>query len=353
MVLSGFGALLFAMAGGDGQLALKGFDPVELIDGREVAGERALFVDHGPFRYLFVSEDNRDLFLDAPERWGIQWDGACGRMGPLSGMGMPDRFAVWNDRIWVFASDQCRTGFLKAPEKLQPPDDAAPAPDDAAKAAGQALLEKAAAAFGDLAALDALKSIHLHAKLESVSGTTLYEGTRDLWFAFPGRYRFEEAWGGRGYGHAVSGAAAKRFSPEEELPLGAVSTKVALREALQQPLWIARERKNLLAVPAGSDTVEGQPVELVTVHAAQQNVTLAIDAKSGRLVELRHLALTARGYAPLVRRVTGWQTIGKLTLPVRLQSVSAGGLADDSVKGEPQLELDVALDEQLFALPAK
>ncbi|MBL8842317.1 MAG: hypothetical protein JNL90_12405 [Planctomycetes bacterium] len=353
MVLSGFGALLIGLARGDGQLALKGFDPIELIDGREVPGERELFIDHGAFRYLFASEENRDLFLDAPERWGIQWDGACGRMGPLSGMGAPDRFAVWNERIWVFASDQCRAGFLKAPDKLQPPDEAPPAHDDAAKAAGQALLEKAAAAFGDVAALDALKSVHLHATLEAVSGTTLYEGTRDLWFAFPARYRFEESWGGRGYGHAVSGAAAKRFSPEEELPLGAVSTKVALREALQQPLWIARERKNLLAVPAGSDTVDGRAVELVTVHAAQHNVTLALDAKSGRLVELRFLALTSRGYAPVVRRVTGWQTAGKLTLPVRLQEVALNGLADDSVKGETQLELDVALDEQLFAPPAK
>ncbi|MBM4013781.1 MAG: hypothetical protein FJ293_02315 [Planctomycetes bacterium] len=101
---------------------LRGLDPIELIDGREVEGAPELAVDHGGFRYHFISEDTRELFLADPERYGVQWDGACGRMGPLSGVGHPDRFAVWNERIWLFASDQCRTGFLKSPEKLQPID---------------------------------------------------------------------------------------------------------------------------------------------------------------------------------------------------------------------------------------
>lgn len=340
-------------AADEAMLVLKGFDPVELIDGREVEGDEAWSATHGTCRYRFVSEDNRDLFLSDPERWGVQWDGACGRMGPLSGRGAVDRFAVWNDRIWLFASDACRTGFLKAPEKLQPLDEAPPEGDAAAQAAGRALLDKAAAACGDAAALDALTSIHLRQRLAATSGGATSEGTRDVWLAFPGRYRFEESWGGQPYGHALSAGAAKQFDRSGEWALGPVSTTAAQRDALHHPLWLLRERANVIAVPAGTDTIDGQPVELVTVHAAKQNVTVALDAKSGRLVELRWSGLTARGIAPIVARVTEWRPVGKLVLPVRVQTVAAGGLEGDYVAGETMVELDVALDEKLFAPPAR
>ncbi|MSR48367.1 MAG: hypothetical protein EXS13_15120 [Planctomycetes bacterium] len=332
--------LVLAALATESQLVLKGFDPIELIDGREVEGHAKLDVEHGAFRYRFVSEDNRDLFLAEPEQWGVQWDGACGRMGPLSGTGSPDRFAVWDSRIWVFASDPCRAGFLKAPEKLQPIDQDPPGADDAAKAAGQALLEKAAAACGDVAALDALKSVHVRSELKTTSGGAEFLGTRDLWFAFPGSYRFEAAWDGKGYGHALAAGVATRFEPGETQPLGTVSTTAVEREALRHPLWILRERENLLAVPAGTDTVLGRPVELVTVHAARQNVTLALDVRSGHILELRHTGLTPRGIAPVVRRITRWKPAGKLTLPVRIQAVGVDGLADDNVSGEPTIEVD-------------
>ena len=345
--------LVIGAIAAESQLVLKGLDPIELIDGREVEGDAALTVEHGTYLYRFVSEDNRDLFLSEPEKWGVQWDGACGRMGPLSGTGAPDRFAVWDGRIWLFASDQCRAGFLKAPEKLLPIDQEAPVADEAAKAAGQALLEKAAAACGDLAAFDTLKSVHVRSPLKTTSGGADFLGTRDLWFEYPGSYRFEEAWGGKGYGHAIAAGAATRFEPGEVQPLGTVSTTTVAREALRHPLWILRERKQLVAVPAGSDTVLGQPVELVTVHAAKQNVTLALDAKSGRILELRHTGLTSRGVALAVRRITSWLEAGKLTLPARIQSVGVDGLIHDNVSGEPTIELDVALADGHFGVAGR
>ncbi len=322
-----------APCGTDATLVLRGLDPVELVDGREVEGAEELAADHGGFRYRFISEDTRELFLADPERYGVQWDGACGRMGPLSGIGDADRFAVWNERIWLFASDQCRTGFLKAPEKLQPIDEAPPAADDAAKAAGQALLEQAAAALGDLQALDQLKGVQIHQLLKTTSAGTDWHGTRDVWFAFPDSYRFEEAWSGKGYGHAIAGTTATRFEPNARQVLGKVSTTAVQREAARHPLWIVKNRRQLLAVPAGQDTVLGQPALLVTVHHAGQNVTLALDAKSSRVVELRHTGLASRGVAPVVRRVTAWQPVGKLRLPARIQTVGVDGVVDDTVVG--------------------
>jgi hypothetical protein len=38
---------------------LKGFDPVELVDGREVKGLENLSVARGKYRYLFANEANK------------------------------------------------------------------------------------------------------------------------------------------------------------------------------------------------------------------------------------------------------------------------------------------------------
>jgi hypothetical protein len=40
-----------------------------------------------------------------PERFAVQMGGGCGRMGPLSGSCSPERFAVHDGRIDIFASD--------------------------------------------------------------------------------------------------------------------------------------------------------------------------------------------------------------------------------------------------------
>lgn len=346
-------ALPAAPARDGADLALRGLDPIELIDGREVDGDESLAATHAGYAYRFVSEENRELFLSEPERWGIQWDGACGRMGPLSGRGHPDRFAVWDGRIWVFASDSCREGFLKAPEKLQPPDEEPPAADEAALARGRELLERAVAALGGAQAFDAVPCVHLKSELATRSGTTDYHGTREAWFGAPGCYRFEESWGGPAYGHAIGRGGAKRIDESGEARLGAVSAVAVEREALHHPIGLLRARHGLIAAAAGSDTVEGKAVDLVALHGARHVVTLALDAASGRPVELRFLALTSRGYAPVVRRITAWKRAGALELPVRVQGVGANGLADDSVAGEVSVSLDAPVAPEFFAPPAQ
>lgn len=102
---------------------LKGFDPIELIDGREVAGSESISITRGRYRYLFATEANKRKFEKSPEEHQIQLGGGCGRMGSLSGAGNPDRYYVFDWRIYIFASEQCRNGFKAAPEKhLEAPD---------------------------------------------------------------------------------------------------------------------------------------------------------------------------------------------------------------------------------------
>src|SRR5262245_27119561 len=72
--------------------ALKGFDPVSLTQGKEVAGKDDLSVARGRYRYYFASAASKAAFEKDPARYEIQLAGACARMGPLSGLGSPDRF---------------------------------------------------------------------------------------------------------------------------------------------------------------------------------------------------------------------------------------------------------------------
>jgi hypothetical protein len=55
-----------AAAAADTRLALRGLDPVLLVDGREELGKPEIVASHGPFRYQFVSEPNRAKFQANP-----------------------------------------------------------------------------------------------------------------------------------------------------------------------------------------------------------------------------------------------------------------------------------------------
>ncbi|MCI0523828.1 MAG: hypothetical protein L0Y75_01065, partial [Acidobacteria bacterium] len=115
-LMMGLLAIVFLMTGVVAQsvkvvTALKGFDPIELADNREVKGLENLSVARGKYRYLFASEANKKLFEKSPDRYQIQMGGGCGRMGSLSGVGNPDRYYVFDRRIYIFASEQCRNSF--------------------------------------------------------------------------------------------------------------------------------------------------------------------------------------------------------------------------------------------------
>ena len=99
---------------------LGGLDPVVLAGGEEAAGKADLWADHAGYRYRFVSTATRQRFLADPDRYGIQLGGACAFMagdGAPPGSGDPDRFLVHDGRIYIFATEGCRTGFRADPQR--------------------------------------------------------------------------------------------------------------------------------------------------------------------------------------------------------------------------------------------
>src|SRR5262245_4675963 len=103
------GRLSAQQPGKDAALAIKGLDPVALVTGKEMAGDKAIALDRGGFRYLFASNDNRAMFEREPARFEIQNKGYCGAMPGVKGN--PALFAVVKGRIFVFGSADCRAAF--------------------------------------------------------------------------------------------------------------------------------------------------------------------------------------------------------------------------------------------------
>jgi YHS domain-containing protein len=97
-------------------VSLKGLDPVMLAKGKEVKGDEKLTVTRSGFRYLFSSAENKALFEKEPKLYEIQMGGSCPVVPGAEGD--PDRFVVYKERIYIFASDQCVESFKANPEEF-------------------------------------------------------------------------------------------------------------------------------------------------------------------------------------------------------------------------------------------
>lgn len=94
-------------------LALKGLDPVMLVKGKEVKGDDKLSITREGFIYLFSSSENKALFEKEPKKYEIQNGGMCAVVPNADGD--PEKFLVYKERIYIFASDMCIERFKANP----------------------------------------------------------------------------------------------------------------------------------------------------------------------------------------------------------------------------------------------
>src|SRR5205085_2228437 len=175
--------------------ALEGLDPVMLVQGKEVQGELNITVTRGQFRYMFANAANKATFEQDPTRYEIQLGGACARMGaPVRGT--PDLYTVYQGRIYIFGSGECKKKFEAAPENYLEPENraktkAAYTPEALKK--GQALVEQAVAAMGGAARLDSLTSYQEKNTTLQQTQQGDVEVKTDLTAVFPDRLHLERA----------------------------------------------------------------------------------------------------------------------------------------------------------------
>lgn len=331
------------------------FDPIALAQGHETPGDPALSATHNLYTYHFASQSNLDIFLADPDLHAIQFNGACARMGPLSAPSNARRFAVHDNRIYLFASESCRETFLKHADDLLDTDDRTPLPVQCEDVRGHELLALATTWIGGQSALDSITTYTERQAIPYVSAneTMDHHTTLALEFTPEGQltraYRQDDwhhygAWGeSLTPDNAWQHARQRENGPTTNTAL-VPSQRRALERTLARSLVVALRAAHLpdaLLYRASNSTIPGPTdsdppiaVENLSIHHNGVTTTLSIDPATGQIhaVTFRahggpHSMLGRRTY-----RFTQYTTIAGLQLPT-----AAAALFND----QPDLSADI------------
>jgi YHS domain-containing protein len=261
-------------------------DVVELIGkDHEVEGKADFAATFGKFTYWFASEANMMAFLMNEDKYAIQFNGACARMGPLSGDGTPKLFAMHDGKVYIFASEQCKSRFEAEPENFICRDDPVPQATEDERKRGRLLLGRAVDAFACTAGIDNLSTLRQVASHDEESGGKTYHVTNNITFKFPDAVFDEVCWNDSCWANAVDGASGWALSSAGREPMNQQQCVFLQHTSGRHPITILRHRndKDLIISSTGqkksiSIPDEGEiEVELVTVHRAGATTVLGID----------------------------------------------------------------------------
>lgn len=323
-------ALLLIVPAANGQPkdqpALKGNDPVELVAGKELPGDPSRTVVQGRFTYRFANEANKVAFQKEPEKYGIQFDGACMKMGPLSGGGSADRWDVYGGRIYVFASENCRTAFRAAPDNFVDKADEAPKGTDAEKKAAAVLLGKAVAAVGGAKALGDATTYQITYRYDGKSGDQPYTYRRYLGVEFDGPIVSRETYEKSVYGWVLTARESHHTGPSGWEAMSQQVREFCLRDVIRHPVCILKAWAGgmVTAFAAGADKVGDVAVERVAVHLNGATTTLAIDPTSGRVLRATYRGRGAGPIATVEKTFSDFRAVDGLTLPFGVATTADG-----------------------------
>lgn len=270
-------------------------------------------------------------------------------MGPLSGEGSVHMYTVHDRKLFLFASEQCRTGFLKAPHLMLEGPDPGLKPNASASERGRALLARAVDAMGGAERIDAVRTYFQRQETEAASGARTYRVVKTKWFDFAGNLRSDESWDGSGWATVRSAGAAFTLPAGEDL----AELQVSAFEREMGHLLIAvlrtRNRDDAVVLHRGTGRIGKQEIEYVTVSCAGTNRTLGIDPSSGRV-----LTLGFRGRGPnltvgrIEHRFADWRKVGEIELPFAWSAVFEGDPAPELAMALDMVEIDKSPPAELF-----
>lgn len=325
-------------------------DPVELVEGRDTAGEQTIFVDQGHYRYVFVNEANKARFLSAPEKYEIQMGGACARMGPLSGRGRPDLYTAHNEHIYIFASEGCKATFLKNADRMIEADDPKPTFDAESEARAIALLDKALKAHG-ADRIDAVTNTVAFSESEQKSNAGTAKLTSTTTVAFGKAIHKRDTWDDSVWGWVATHADSFTYSASGAEPLAMTQVRALGRLAAVNPIAIlrARNRPDFVTGHVGAGMMGETPVERVAIWFNGFGATLSIDPASGRILAI---ASKDRGPSMMIgdveRRYADFEDSAGVVLPQRVDTMFDGKLWPDQ-SGPVQWTADAPLNEADWA----
>lgn len=332
-------------------------DAVELIKtGKEVAGDKKYEVVRDGFTYYFVSEANKKAFEAEPMKYELQMGGACGRMGPLSGSGNPKLHAVHDGRLYLFASPQCRTSFLKSPEKLIEKDDPPVKGDAAAMKRGRELLELAVKAHGGAETIDAVKTVRQVRTTVVTQGGAEYDYRYTTTIAFPDRIHDEFCWNDNCSWQSVDGARGADWTGSGfDRPLAASQVRSVKRKVNANLLSILKSRAHpgFVVASAGEAKAGDTKVEWIGISLDGMTWFLGVDPRSGKV---RTLEYTGRGgerdqMGAVLLTFVDYEISNGVTLPVSWIT-TFDGKPDKEPTKLSKIEINSNVDSKLFAVDA-
>lgn len=336
-------------------------DVVELVGGRETPGLEGLSVEHEGVAYLFASEANKAAFEKNPLKFCVADGGACGRMGPLSGLGDARRYAVHRGRVYFFASDGCRAGFLKEPAAYVETADETPFGSNEQVLRGREVLDRAVGHAGGAERLRGIRAIRESASRTEKQGDKDWAVTNELAMEFPGRLMQKEAWNEHWYSTSVGPDGGAMDSAGGRERIAASRAAAFLRTMSRHPLVILKSHVDgspkaqcpgLVVLHDGEGIVGGEGVDHVKVWLNGATSRLSVAKESGRIVRV-----TFRGrdgtmrVGEVVRTYGAEVTSGGVTLP-KVSGVTVDGKAVANAGGAfDALEVNPEIAAGLFDAP--
>jgi YHS domain-containing protein len=319
-------------------IPLEGLDPVALVKGQQLDGDKKFSVVRGHFQYQFASAENKAIFEKEPERYEIQLGGSCARMGAQVG-GSPDTYAVVEGKIYVFGSPQCHKRFIAAPDKYLESKQPAPAKLPASPAAaskGRELLAGAVEAMGGAGALDSLTAYQESRERNKETRTIV----------FPDRFHVERTFNEKFHvSQTISGGTGFVMTANGSRDLPATAVADMQRE----------NRRELLAILRARSAAGFQAVALddhtVAVEFEGERMSLSLDPATGRIVSLKYHGRGPGGvFGDIAYSFSDFHRVGKLTLPFSI-SAAFDGVADPSTVTVQSIVLNPEIAANLFQRP--
>lgn len=321
--------------------ALKGHDPVALCRGVEKPGNPKISTTYRGYRYQFASEANRATFLKDPERWAIQFDGACMKMGPTSGKGSPTRYAVHDGHIYVFASDSCYQWFVLDPEKyIDRPEVFQPGSAESVKLARQ-WLDKAVKFSGGADRLKKLQSLQIVTSYATAAEPEKETHTITRTWTSWGHYKFH--WKSPEYQYGSLVTPKKSWSLYSELEESGPSTHAwSVRSKSHEPLMLlaAHLKGELQMKHLGVSSDREGVFHRVQVFAQGALTTLAIDAGSGKIRSAEYVGRSGPGVASILKHFKEYRSVSGYQLPSAVTTVIGGQREKDPLATIKEIKIN-------------
>ena len=339
--------------------ALDGVDPVALLtQGKEVVGKPEFKVSRGRFDYLFASAENKATFEKTPEKYEIQLSGACARMG--GGVtGNPADYAVVDGKIYIFGSDDCHKKFVAAPAKFLPKPEP-PMPTGAADLrTGRELVDKAVAALGGAARIDAVTTYVETSTQTQKRGTADATITIKTMRRLPGDVRAERTMtlGERTQQsvNLLTKDGGWFIAQGQAYPQNPAGLATARQDSGRHLISLLRARGNAgfsaAALPAA--TIDGTAVDRVRIKNGSVDMTVNLEKKSG---QVHSVTFTGRNIEAEIGEYTlvlsDYRDVNGLRLPFSERALFNGAPDAFLSRTLQSIEVNAPLDPALFQPPA-